>query len=84
MTLSSPFVNILRRLLIEEAEQSGRIITEDVDRRGEMMVGLNIDSKYLLTGISSFSQEIIVESVGRLDRQVDTDLIFLTWSPSSA
>ncbi len=86
VTLASPCVIILIRFLIEEVEQSGRIITEVEAEvmRGEIIVGLNSDNRYLLTAISSLSPEIIVQSVGRLPRQSDTDWTFSIWSLTSA
>ena len=86
VTLPFPCVIILIRSLIEEAEQSGRIITEVVaeDMRGEIIVGLNSDNRYLLAAISSLSPEIIVQSVGILLRQSDTDWMFSMWSLTSA
>ena len=58
----NPFSIMLRRLLMENVEHSGRRRVDDVDRSC-LKVGQNIDKIYLLLRISSLSPEIIVTSL---------------------
>ena len=69
---------ISMKCLIEDVEQSGRMMVVGVQQRverREWRVGLNNDIRYLLVWISPLSPEIIITSLGGCEIDSNASMI---------